>query len=744
MVRRPVFSRALALLTGLATLLVPLLALGPVASAGPARAVAATAPGSTAPGRPAPGSPLLVTIDSMTPAHIPARGPIRVTGQVINRDTEAWSAINLHPFIGTAPITSREELAAAAELPADQYVGDRLTDVLEQVESLQPGTSTTFSMTVPREVIDAQVGAPQPGVYWFGVHASGASESRPRDDFADGRARTFLPYVPPTLDRRVKTALVLPLRRRLAHEPDGSLSSPDRWERSLSSGWLRDAVAFGEAAGEVPLTWMVDPALPDAVQRLAVGNPPRDLGPTDGEPVDGATLSPSPSTTEDGQEEPEEPQRPTPTMRAASEWLADLEGALRGQELLTLPYGDLDVAAAADHDRPVIELARAQVGEVLEQWDLDDSPVAGSPSGYVDPATITALDPDVPLLVTDRAFPGAAPGLAEVDGHALVVTSSGAAAGGPGPGDRTGAVPLRQRILSEAALKVLDPAAREPLVVPLPARLPARDAAEFFGGLDAGWVELTTVEDVADRRAVPVPAEDLVYPESQERLELDAETFRAAARLISSGETLQNLLSRNNEVAAAITDQALTALSYSSRQSQSLARAGLELSADWVERRLRGVTISAPPAVTLSSTDGEFVATVSNELDQPVTVGISARTDPGLEVSATEPIELAPRSRTSVLLDARVTESEVQNVTLALTDAEGTPLGSSDRLPIRSAQVSGVIWVIIGSGAAILFGAILVRLYRRFRRRGRADDPAGSGPDPAGSVDGAVPTGSPR
>ena len=49
-------------------------------------------------------------------------------------------------------------------------------------------------------------------------------------------------------------------------------------------------------------------------------------------------------------------------------------------------------------------------------------------------------------------------------------------------------------------------------------------------------------------------------------------------------------------------------------------------------------------------------------------------------------------------------------MTLLLTDSEGTPLGSSDSLPIRSNRVSNVIWLILGTGVALLFGTIVVRL----------------------------------
>jgi hypothetical protein len=134
------------------------------------------------------------------------------------------------------------------------------------------------------------------------------------------------------------------------------------------------------------------------------------------------------------------------------------------------------------------------------------------------------------------------------------------------------------------------------------------------------------------------------------------------------------------------------------------------------------VEIGAPPGVTLSSATGDFVATVTNRLDQPVTISILARSDSGITITPPEPVEMAPKSRTSVLLQARTSEAAVHNVTLLLTDAEGTPLGSSDRLPIRSAQVSNVIWVILGAGVLLLFIAILVRLVRRIR--GRHDAPA--------------------
>ena len=85
-----------------------------------------------------------------------------------------------------------------------------------------------------------------------------------------------------------------------------------------------------------------------------------------------------------------------------------------------------------------------------------------------------------------------------------------------------------------------------------------------------------------------------------------------------------------------------------------------------------------------------------------------------------ETIELGPGNRTSVLLNASSSATGIRNLTLLLTDIDGAPLGSSDDLPVRSNRVSNVIWLIMGTGIALLFGAIVVRLFRRVRAARRS------------------------
>jgi hypothetical protein len=686
--------------------------------------VSSRAQARTAPARAVDRDPLAVTITEITPSFIPARGPIQITGSVTNRSPDPFTAINLHAFLGNEPMTTSAELAEAVQLDPATYVGDRITSPgsFAHVDELAAGQSTSFTIRIPQ----SQITVTSPGVYWFGVHALGDSTT-PRDETADGRTRTFIALAPDTR-RPVKTALVIPLRKRVEHEADGSIADVEGWAESLSTGGaLRSLVEFGDSAGTRPVNWLVDPAVPDTVRALVAGNPPRSLGDTvgPGRPGDGDGDggSPSPSPTDGPSAPPDdgEEAEPPPTNAATepgSAWLARLEGALTGHQVLAVPYGDIDASAAATLDPNAYDLAVQRTGNTLEPWGLPVTPAIAPPGGYLDPTSLDALRESSTILVTDRMFPDGAPPVARVAGVRLTSTSRSTEQGGPGPGQRLTAVALRQRILAEAAVRALDPA-HPPLVVVLPQTWRPESTLGFFGGLDVDWVDLAEISEITGRRGQEVGDEELSYPATQARRELDAANFTSASALADAGDTLQNVLTRNNTVAAAVSDESLTTLSYARRTDPNSARADAERSRAWITDRLESITVEAPRAVTLASTSGRFAATLTNRLDHPVTVSLQSLTDQPMTIDGPEAIEIAADSSTSVLMQAATDRLGVHNVELAVTDEEGTPLGSTDDLPIRSVQVSQLIWVILGTGVALLFGAIAVRLVRRVRRAAR-------------------------
>lgn len=703
-----------------------------------------------------PDAPLAVTIATMSPSAVPDKGRITVRGTVTNLDDETWTSIEMYPFVSESPMTTRAEIAQAATTDPTAQLGGRITieGPYATIGSLEPGQSASYTVRVRAQDLQAD----EPGVYWFGVHALGESPSNPEGVVAtaDGRARTFLPRLNGT-DRQVKTALVLPLRASISYDADGSIADPAGWADQLSStGRLGRLAAFGEAAGSRPLTWLLDPAVTDAASRLAAQNPARSLAATldpdatedpdlavaDPEDPADPAATPSaepgaalPSTLEtapaegDGSatEAPEPSEDDADAARSATSWLGRVRSALTGTEILTLPYGDLDVSAAARHDATAYTRARERSGDTLQPWGLPTSPSLSSPRGYLDLSTLQLSGDDETLLGSDQMVPrlrSRAPTVVTVDGRRVVLASTAAASGGPGPDDPMAGVAVRQRILAEVAVRRMT-ARREPLVVVLPSSFLPADAAGFFEGLDQPWLDLTTVGDIADDAATPIASEDLAYPRFQARRELDGADFESANALTRAGTSLQYLLSRNDTVGHEVADQAMTSLSYAHRLDAASARAGNDASRAEIESSLRGVTIRGPRQVTLSSASGRFSATLENTLDEPVTVRVKALAEEPITITmAEEDVRLPANSRRSVLFTASTERQGIHRVTLQVTDMAGTPLGSSDGVPIRAAQVSDVIWLIIGTGAALLFGAIGVRLARRIRAARRTPSDA--------------------
>ncbi len=708
------------------TLLLPAiaaaLALGstPITPAPPSRAAAPPQAGPAAE-----SDPLTVAIEGLTPSVVPTKGPLIISGQVTNNSTDQWRAINVYALASATPILTAAELSEATRSdPADQ-VGERITEsgAFVTIDELNPGESAVYSLRVKQSDLPFPDTA---GVYWLGVHALGETDEG-RDVSADGKARTFLPKVLPK-DGSIDAALVVPIRREVRHEPDGSVSDAAAWAADLrGNGRLAALLDFGTAAGSRSLTWLVDPAVPDAIAAFGRDNPARFLGRTVRDPGTDPSTSPSPS---DGESPVAEDEAKTASGASSAEsssaellaarigrtWLDRAATTLTGDQVLSLAYGDPDVAAAAEFDRTAYRLARRRAGREIESLGLTTTPAVAPPSGFLDPQGLDLVPTGTTILVTSTMIEGDAPTLARTLDRRLVVARKEAILGGPGPGPRRGVIDTRQRILSEAALRLL--ADEGPLVVSFPADwtppTTPNSAAGFFAGLDVSWLNLTTLRSVGTRAATPLNSTKLRYPPRQENSELDTANFAAARDLIGAGRRLDTLLPLNDTVADQVSDEALSATSYAARQLPNTTRTAADNSRAWIEELLAAVTVEAPPSVTLGD-NGRFSANVTNGLDYPVRVALTANTDAELDITDSEAIDLGPQESVAVLMEARSSVLGAHEVDLVVTDEDGRPLGSTATFPLRTAQVSDVIWVVIGAGGLILFTAIAARLYRRIR-----------------------------
>jgi hypothetical protein len=689
-----------------ATVVLALLVLvsGAALGASPAAAQAGARPAD-------PQQPLVPRIRSMSPDYVPDKGPIVIRGTVTNASDQTWTSINVHGFMGSAPITTADALSDAAKAPVDADVGDRITvaGTFDGIASLAPGETKSFMVRLPHSTLPVT----SPGVYWFGVHVlgdNGEGDAR----VAVGRDRTFIPYVPAdaiSAGTQEDAALVVPLRAGVTRAADGSVLDPEEWRRSLRSGPLRTIVTTGQAAQGRALTWLVDPAVPDVVRRLAHGNPTRSLtGPTGD---DGPTQSPSPSdsTSSSGAASAAD-SAPSTTARVARKWLRALHPLLSADtsELLGLPYGDIDVDSAARTASPLLGEAFRRTGHALKPWGLSLTRTVSPPSGRIASESLPSLPRDAQVLLPDSGVDGADAVVNKVGRHEVVLSSDAALEGGPGPAPADSSLALRQRVLAEAALRVLDD--QQPLVVQLPTDLQHPLHPSFFSGLDVPWLRLTTLSGATAVSPDQLDATALREPDDADP-GLGRGVFDTADDVLSYGATLQSVLTGNHVLRKRLFEEVTGNTSYAAAVTPYLALARMRETDRWVHSNLDAIDLAAPQSVTLASNSGRFSAIVSNDLDVPVTVRVRAQAESGLKVTGGEKVALAPHARTPVLLHASADQRGVYNVRLELTNADGQPLGAYDSFAMRAEQVSRLIWAIIGVGVVLLFTAIAIRLTRR-------------------------------
>ncbi|RYB88608.1 hypothetical protein EUA06_20180 [Nocardioides glacieisoli] len=703
--------------------------------------------GAQAPAAAAPAEeqdPLVVHIDTIDPV-LPRSGDVVITGTVTNVSADTYTRINLHAFSSENPILDSANLVTSAASDPTQAVGDRVTvpGTFYTVAELAPGQTAYFSDTVPVELLEMDPRVE--GVYWIGIHAFGDG-AVPRDGFADGRARTFIP-ARPSADGSAETSVILSLRSPVWFTDDGKVAGLDRWEKRLGEGGSLDGVLdMADSADATPYSWLVDPAVLVALTRLERGNPARSIVPDPNIPIEEpASEEPASETPASETPAPEEATEPTeapggwdtlapptspdaePTAQeqalatAAAGWLNRFRDLVGTQPVLTLPFGDLDVSAAVRNDRTRLDQAVARSAEVMRVLRLPSRPAVSPAGDRLSPEGLQTVSPETVILMGDSAFdfpPTTPNSVVKMLGHKVLVTSTAAESGGPGPTAATDPLAMRQRLLSEAALRALDDDSA-PLILTLPTVWRGEDAAAFFDELEQPWLDIVPVEEIADdRNAVGQPASTLNYTTEDQAAEIGAGNFTAATRATNAANLLEQVLLRQTTIEGQVRDEALVTVSEQHRTRPGVALKSAGRLEAGMSDYLGKIQIEAPPAVTLFSASGKLGATLVNLLDQPVTVEVRPTTDGQLTISGLGGARtLGPDARSVLRYEATTDQLGTHNVRFFVTSVEGAPLGSSDALPIRAARVSALVWVAMAGGALVLFGMIGYRLPGQIRAR---------------------------
>lgn len=716
---------------------------GTFAAAHPATSAAPATPGSTGEDEEATeaaetgseAAPALgVTIDALTPSTAARRGRVTVSGQITNNSESTWSGLDVYLFTGDDPMTTSAELAEATATEVSAVVGERITTpgLFVRVRDLAPGDSTSYRLSVPMRVLPFD----GPGVYWLGVHVLGQTDEG-RVEGADGRARTFMTWMPQA-QSRATLSLVVPLRASVRRTPEGRLANLGGYVKSLDDeGRLNRLLELADTADDVPLTWVVDPAVVEAVASVAAGDPGFDLAPTDDRATEpGESPGQSPGGEESvGPVDPDADEDATDDLgelsteaQAAETWLTRFTELSATQTVLAAPYGDVDVATLLRGDfEETLDKAAQLAARTMIDLGIESTPVLAPYNGLLPPAALDRLDADSTLLLSESAVDTDAATLRLPQGTQTVVTSDVARLGGPAPTPPFDALALRQRILAEAAVRALTAGPGAPLVVSTPELWnPGASwrAASFFDGLEVPWlqtVDLPTVRALSD-------TEDyegrLRYSPRARRREVPVPNVLATQELDAVGSVLAGLLTRNDTIDRQVSRAAMLGSSVHARPRPRAALLRTRWISESVHGRLEQVYVEGSPLVTMSSETGHFSVTVVNDLDEPVTVGIRADTgNDDLQISSRDRVALGPRQRASLRMSVRASGTGVHAVRIVPTTLDGRPLGRSTKITVRSSQVGLVIWLVMGTGAALFVVAIGARIWRRLRDRKRTHGP---------------------
>lgn len=663
---------------------------------------------------------LTVTIDDIEPVALVKGQPLTVTGTVSNDGTTHWRDAQVYLEIGPAPATTRAELSAFAS--QQEVVGTRIVrfGLFDQIGSLSPGDTSSYRLSVPFHLLPI-TGAP--GAYHVGVSVL-AANTLGGDAEADAVTDTVVPLLPTSLRngfRPTSVLTLLPVTAPVLRHSNGNFLN-DKLVAALSPGGrLSDVLGFALQAPRDSVQVVIDPALRAAVHAMGQGY----VVQTVQEAARG------------------QPGRPGLGQPEAATWERELKRVARRQQVSVMTWGAPDASALAANGMPgIVESAVLASRAYAQRNSLDASILGWQPGGFstrrglavarksgtsvqvVAERSLVRLSPTntdyPPCVVTLRTRLGPLTALVtrrDVAGEQLTTSTS--------------ALMFRQDLVAEATVRsLLDDPRSDCAIFALP--------FNWDPGVAAGTVDLskayrlpsvqpTTAGVVNERQPatytgrVEVPAHLPAYP---------TDVLRAVIGLRNNGRILTGMLSNRERATDRLNEQLGEAGSAAWRSQPRVAAAMIRQQAAAFANQIAKVTVTGPTFVALSSASGRFPITVTNGLNVPITVRVHVRPlNPALQVNAIENLRLAAGQRRDVPVVSRSAGSGLTQVRVRLSTPDHRLFGTAWSFNVRATQFGVVIWIAMGAGAAVLFGAAAVRIYRRVAGSRAASRPA-AGPEP--------------
>lgn len=706
-----------------------------------------------------------VAITSVSPAVARPGHPVTVSGVVSNATAGAVSGLSVQLRSSGSALTSRSDLTnyAAGNLPVDTPVAGA---VAQLPGTLKPGATEQWAVSLPVR----QVGMTVFGVYPLAAEVDANGVALDTD-------HSFLPFWPgksasglagplqiawlwPLVDSPQRAACPALLSNSLA----GSLSGNGRLAGLLAAGST-------SAAASANLTWAIDPGLLASVSAMIQ---PYSVGGS-------ATCA---GTTAE------------PASRTARAWLGTLRSVTAQQDFFVTPYNDVDVAALAhqgmDQDlthafgngrsasRAILGSAQRPATAATDLAGGQASPPAGI-GGIAWPADGTAdygvlgslavngtgtviLDSTMmPPLGQVNFTPSAVTRTPDGVGAELHValaddtltqilgTSSARTAGRPAAGSATAGASFatEQRFLAETAMIAAEqPSLRRSVVVTPPRQwdpAPGVASALISETVSAPWLSPVSLANLVTANSLSGQVPRQQPPQQlSSRDELGASLLRQVRQLNVRLRLHGSIL---NPPDGAYLSTAVAAVESSAWRGASGARQAsglLERVSDYLASQERLVQIIEASQVTLGGQSGPVPISISNKLDQAVTVRLSVQAPNDgrvtiLPYKAT--VTIGAHQQRTIPVKVKAAAAGTTTLKLSLLTPGGTPLpGTAATLTVNATHFGTLALVIIGIAVAVFAATSAGRAFRRGRgprggaeAAGPEDGPSEdtNGPDPA-------------
>ncbi|MET9171125.1 DUF6049 family protein [Streptomyces misionensis] len=695
---------------------------------------------AAAPAQAASGDPVSVSLDSLTP-NAPTDGDtLTVSGTVTNNGKQTVTGAHVGLRVGPM-LNTRSEISAVARHP-DDLQGAAGTEVGGKYEQkftkLAPGVAEHFSISVPVDKLD--LGAD--GVYEFGVALSGQTSAQPWQQLL-GVQRTFLPWQPSDADTKTRTTFLWPLLSTVhltAKTGAGELQTPEFLNDDLAKelapgGRLAQMVDLGK---DLDVTWVIDPDLLASVDAMASGNYQL--------PGDGDTTTPGPKDHQ----------------ALAKQWLADLQKAVVGKEVVALPFADPDLASLAhrgtsvtgslSHLKDATDVAATTVKTVLHVTPSTD--YAWPVDGAVDPSIMrvaTSAGADRVIArsdsLQDTAGLSYTPSAARPVGGGTTAIVADAKLSTAFEDDLTKAGPATlavQQFLAQS-LEINEQTDQQRSIVVAPQRMPTAGQAQAMAtavkALQGGtWSQAQDLTAAAKAKPDPnattrIPSTS-AYPSALRRQELPVSTFGQIARTQDKLDNFQVILSDQSRVVTPFGRAINRGMSTSWRGREEAGdsyRSGVE---SWLDDLARQVKLIDKSETKLSGRSATIPVTVQNNLVQPVghlvlrlSSTMPTRLKIGGKAYAEQPVDIAGGHAQSVKFSTSANANGRATVIAQLYTEDGQEYGAPVTFDVKVTEVTPTVMLVIGGGVLLLVLAGF-RMYTQ-RKRAAARQAGEGGPGDA-------------